>query len=324
MADAGTRAADRAQAEIVKRLRSVYRNAQKEIIKQLDAQTKRMNALDKVKRAELEAGKITEKEYKSWLMGQLFAQKQWLDKVDSVATTLLHANRQANSIVEGKKRAVFGENATFQAYQLEKGMGADLSFGVYDSATVTRLIKEQPELLPRRVVNGVKDKAWNRTQISNAVAQGIIQGDSIEDIANRIAKQTASQNMSAMTRYARTAMTSAQNAGRVEAMQEAQDMGIKVQKQWVATLDSKTRDAHAMLDGQVVDIDKPFHSELGDIMYPGDPSANPANVYNCRCALVYVYPDYAPKSAQRRDNNTGEIINNMTYREWKHMKGGDK
>lgn len=324
MADAGTRAADRAQAEIVKRLRSVYRNAQKEIIKQLDAQTKRMNALDKVKRAELEAGKITEKEYKSWLMGQLFAQKQWLDKVDSVATTLLHANRQANVIVEGKKRAVFGENATFQAYQLEKGMGADLSFGVYDSATVTRLIKEQPELLPRRVVNGVKDKAWNRTQISNAVAQGIIQGDSIEDIAQRIAKQTASQNMSAMTRYARTAMTSAQNAGRVEAMQEAQDMGIKVQKQWVATLDSKTRDAHAMLDGQVVDIDKPFHSELGDIMYPGDPSANPANVYNCRCALVYVYPDYVPKSVQRRDNNTGEIINNMTYREWKHMKGGDK
>lgn len=324
MADAGTRAADRAQAEIVKRLRSVYRNAQKEIIKQLDAQTKRMNALDKVKRAELEAGKITEKEYKSWLMGQLFAQKQWLDKVDSVATTLLHANRQANVIVEGKKRAVFGENATFQAYQLEKGMGADLSFGVYDSATVTRLIKEQPELLPRRVVNGVKDKAWNRTQISNAVAQGIIQGDSIEDIANRIAKQTASQNMSAMTRYARTAMTSAQNAGRVEAMQEAQDMGIKVQKQWVATLDSKTRDAHAMLDGQVVDIDKPFHSELGDIMYPGDPSANPANVYNCRCTLVYVYPDYVPKSVQRRDNNTGEIINNMTYREWKHMKGSDK
>ena len=41
-----------------------------------------------------------------------------------------------------------------------------------------------------------------------------------------------------------------------------------------------------MLDGQLADVDKPFHSELGDIMYPGDPEADPANVYNCRCTLA--------------------------------------
>lgn len=33
-------------------------------------------------------------------------------------------------------------------------------------------------------------------------------------------------------------------------------------------------------------MDKPFESELGDIMYPGDPSADPANVYNCRCTIA--------------------------------------
>ena len=38
----------------------------------------------------------------------------------------------------------------------------------------------------------------------------------------------------------------------------AEKMGIKLKKSWLATLDNRTRHAHAMLDGQTVDIDKPF------------------------------------------------------------------
>ena len=321
MADAGTRAADKAQAAMERKMRRIYRQAQREIIEKLNAQTQRMYALDAQKRADVESGKITPQQYKSWLIGQQFTQKQWKDKVDSVATTLLYANQQANAIVEGEKRAVFGENATYAAYEMEHGMGRDLSFSVYDSATVTKLLREDPELLPRRVVNGQKDKAWNRQKISAAVTQGIIQGESIPQIAKRIAKQTASSNMTAMTRYARTAMTSAQNAGRIEAMHHAQEMGIKVQKKWLATLDNRTRDAHAMLDGQVQDVDKPFQSELGPIMFPGDPSADPGNVYNCRCALQWIYPEYMPQGeVQRRDNINGELIKDMTYDEWKRAK----
>lgn len=325
MADAGTRAADKAQAAMERKMRRIYRQAQREIIEKLNAQTQRMYALDAQKRADVESGKITPQQYKNWLIGQQFTQRQWKDKVDSVATTLLYANQQANAIVEGEKRAVFGENATYAAYEMEHGMGRDLSFSVYDSATVTKLLREDPELLPRRVVNGQKDKAWNRQKISAAVTQGIIQGESIPQIAKRIAKQTASSNMTAMTRYARTAMTSAQNAGRMEAMHHAQEMGIKVQKKWLATLDNRTRDAHAMLDGQVQDVDKPFQSELGPIMFPGDPSADPGNVYNCRCALQWIYPEYVPKTAgQRRDNISGELIKDMTYAEWKAAKEGQK
>lgn len=326
MADAGTRYTDAAQAELERRFRAVYREAQVDIIAKLDAHTKRLSAKDAAKRAQVEAGTLSQEAYQDWLHGQVFIGKQWKDKVDSVATSLLYANQQANDMIEGKKRAVFGENATFQAYCFEHDAGMDLSFGIYDSATVTRLIKEQPELLPRRVVNGVKDKAWNRTKIANAVAQGIIQGESISEIAQRIAKQTSSSNMKAMTRYARTAMTGAQNAGRMEMLHEAQAMGIKVKKRWLATLDSRTRDAHRNLDGQVQDIDKPFESDLGPIDYPGDFYADPANVYNCRCTLIYEYPEYMPQNAERRayndDRTESEIIPDMTYNEWKRWKSG--
>ena len=321
MADQGARFTDHAHAALVRDMRAVYRQAQQEIIAKLDAHTKRLNAMDKVKRAQLAAGQITEKQYRQWLNEEIFRGKQWKNKVDSIATTLLTANQQANAMIEGKKRAVFGENAAFQAYRMEHDAGLDLSFDVYDSATVTRLLKDKPELLPRKMVNGRKDMAWNRHNIANAVTQGIIQGESVPEIAQRIARQTASTNMKAMTRYARTAMTSAQNAGRMEMLHEAQDMGIKVKKKWLATLDRRTRDAHADLDGQTVDVDEPFHSALGDIMYPGDPSAAPGNVYNCRCALVYVYEDYPEENAQRRDNIDGKLIENMSYKEWKKWKG---
>jgi SPP1 gp7 family putative phage head morphogenesis protein len=334
MADQGARYTEQTQAALVRRMRLIYRQAQEEIIEKLNTHNRKMSAREKIKRAQLKRGEITEEEFNKWLYGQMFVGKQWQDKVTSVATTLLTANEQANAIIEGKRRAVFGENATWTAYQMEKEAGLDLSFGVYDSATVTRLLRDEPELLPRRRVNGKKDKAWNRRNISNAVTQGIIQGESIPEIAQRIAKQTGSTNMKAMTRYARTAMTSAQNAGRIEAMRDALDMGIKVKKKWIAILDSRTRDAHADLDGQVQEVNKPFDSTLGDIMYPGDPAAHPGNVYNCRCALGWVYDEYPEQYSQRRAyveyvddegkyHRESHEIANMSYKVWKLVKDRD-
>ena len=334
MPDAGTKYTDKAQETLEKRLKTVYAQAQKEIQRKLDAYTKAFVRKDQQKREDYLSGKITLEEYQRWERGQVFIGQQWKDKLESITSTLYNANQHANDMVEGAKRAVFGENATYQAYRMETGAGIDLSFSVYDSASVTRLIKQRPELLPHKVVNGVKDKAWNKTKVANAVSQGIIQGESVSDIAKRIAKDTASLNDGAMVRYARTSMTSAQNAGRMEVLQEAKEMGIRVKKRWVATLDSRTRDAHAALDGQIQDVDKPFLSELGEIMYPGDPAADPANVWNCRCTMVYEYEDYPAQSEERAaykewDDEEGhhrvyEKIPNMTYKEWKAAKGSDK
>lgn len=335
MSDAGTRFTDERQAFLESKFERIYRQAQEEIIEKLDAHTKRQNAQTRVKLAQVKAGTLSEEEFNKWQAGQTFIGKQWKDKVDSVATTLLTANQQANSMVEGEKRAVFGENATFQAYKLEHDAGVDLSFSVYDSATVTRLLRDDPELLPRKRVNGRKDKAWNRRKISDAVAQGIIQGESVDEIAKRIAKQTSNTNKEAMKRYARTAMTAAQNAGRLEVMEEAKDAGIKVKKRWIATLDRRTREAHQHLDGQVQETDKPFWSMLGYIMYPGDPDANSSNTWMCRCTLGYEYDEYPQQYSQRRAyveyyDDDGEFhresreIANMTYDVWKLAKQRDE
>ena len=290
--DKGTKAADRSVNVIEKRLRRIYQAAYNEVKQELTNYAKRFKTHDAQMQKLKQDGKISEDDYANWKRNQVFIGKAWKAKVDNVADMLLNANKEAMRIVNGERVNVFAENVNFISEKIGKESRLKGQFDLYDANTVNRLIKEEPELLPRKIVNGKKDEAWNRRQISNAVTQGIIQGDDIPTIAKRIADQTASSNMKAMTRYARTAMTGAQNAGRIEGLHRAQDMGIRVKKKWQAAMDRRTRHSHALLDGQERDIDEPFNSILGEIMYPGDPNADdPGDIYNCRCTLTYVYPD---------------------------------
>lgn len=319
MADPGTAYTDKKQEEIEKRLIKLYSEAQRDIKNAIADHTAKFKAADKIKRQQLKNGTITQEQYNSWKYGQVFTGDRWQEKLDSVVSTIHHANVIANGIVNGERTAVFGENATYQAYKLEHDTGINLSFSVYDSGAVTRLIKERPELMRRRVIDGKADRAWNKTLISNTIAKNIITGASIDKIAQEIAKKTALDNEKASVRYARTAMTCAQNAGRIETMNEAADMGIKVKKVWIATLDERTRSAHAELDGKTAEVNEDFHNSLGAIGFPGDPKASDANVWNCRCALGYEY-DKHKSYGQRRDNTNGDVIEDMSYAEWKATK----
>jgi uncharacterized protein with gpF-like domain len=81
-------------------------------------------------------------------------------------------------------------------------------------------------------------------------------------------------------------VTSAECKGRQDSYIRAANGGIELQREWIAAIDYRTRHAHLLLDGQLAAVDKPFKSEFGKIMYPGDPSARPENVYNCRCTIA--------------------------------------
>ena len=54
-------------------------------------------------------------------------------------------------------------------------------------------------------------------------------------------------SLASAIRTARTATTAAQNAGRMDSYHAAKGMGIKLKKEWLATLDGRTRHAHAIL-----------------------------------------------------------------------------
>jgi hypothetical protein len=119
----------------------------------------------------------------------------------------------------------------------------------------------------------------------------------------------------AAIRNARTAITSAQNGGRLDSMKRAQQRGIGIKKGWMATLDARTRDSHAVMDGEVVELDKPFSNGL---MRPADPHGEPSQVYNCRCRLTHEYDKYKTDWSNMENRNTSKL-GDMSYEEWKNM-----
>ena len=141
-----------------------------------------------------------------------------------------------------------------------------------------------------------------------------MQGESIPKIAKRLAS-VADMDRKAAIRNARTYTTAAENKGRIDSYDRAEQMGIKVKKKWMATLDDRTRVEHRHLDGQVRDNDEPFETDGYEIMYPGDPSAEPEMIYNCRCTLVAEIEGY-----QYQDERNDSKLGDMTYEEWKHAK----
>lgn len=84
------------------------------------------------------------------------------------------------------------------------------------------------------------------------------------------------------------------SAGNLEVWNQAAEEGMiqagEVRRYWVYTDDEKVRDSHAAIpdmNPEGVGLDEPFASPLGDIMFPGDPGADPANSINCRCVVIY-------------------------------------
>lgn len=320
MADYGTNYTDQELAKLEKRIKKVYGEAAKDIETKMNSFTAKSKAKEQKYLQLVKDGKMAQAEFDRWKAGQVFQGKQWQAKKEEIATVLHNANTVASSMANSTQLNVFAANANFASYQMEHDAGVNFGFALYDQNTVSRLIEEEPNLLPNYKPKKSKDMTWNSKKITNQVTQGIIQGESLDKISKRLATVTASQNMNSMKTHARTLMTGAQNAGRLNSYKNAQNMGIDVEKEWMATLDSRTRDSHASLDGEIVPIDKPFSNGL---MYPGDPNGAPVELYNCRCTMVSEIKKY-PSSYNRYDNIDGKPIENMSYEDWAKAKGMEK
>ena len=63
-------------------------------------------------------------------------------------------------------------------------------------------------------------------------------------------------------------------------------------KEWVAIQDERTRITHSFAAGQRVALDQPFIVGGERLKYPGDPMGSAGETINCRCAAIYITPDF--------------------------------
>ena len=280
MADKAHRLTDEKLEEMEKRLSAIYSRAEKEIQKTADEYFSKFAKQDEAKRKLLEQGKITEDEYKKWRKGKVMYGKRFTEMKEQCAKQLLNVNQTALAYVNGELPEVYAINYNALAGSVD-GVGG-YSFTLVDADTVRNLAVTDTSLLPYKELDPAKDIPWNMKKINAETLQGILQGESMDKIAKRL-RNVQEMNKTQAIRSARTIVTGAENKGRQDSYARAEADGIILQKEWLATNDGRTRHSHAMLDGAIVDQDKKFDNGL---MYPGDPSGRPEEVYNCRCTLV--------------------------------------
>lgn len=323
MSDQAHRWTDERLAELEQRIHRVYGAAAKELRDELDAYFETLERRDNEMRAMLERGSITEQKVIAWRQAQIGRGKRVEALMDDLAQRMTQSDQLAMSYVRAGQPDVYAVNRNWVAYTIEQVHG-NVGFTLYDERTVRRLLAEDPELFPQPAVDIPVDERWNRTKLQDALTAGILKGESLSKIAWRM-QCVAEMNDTAAIRSARTAFTGAQNAGRQASMACAARMGIDVYKGWVATKDMRTRHSHGAADGQVVPYNEPFSVGGARMMYPGDPSGPPQEVYNCRCTMRTVEKpgiEAEPRQMRVRDPVTGEnvLVKGMTYPEWMRWK----
>jgi len=320
--DLGGKLTANEQARLEKRIAQYYRKAEKELSGKIRNYFAEFEELDAERKGWVDSGKWTKQQYEQWRLARMANGKRFVSLRNDLAERMTNSHGIALEYINDAMPRVYALNHNFTAYMIEKqaaAKGMQAAFNLYDEATIKNLIMNNPDLMPEYNpyfpkslgLKVPKDLAYGKQQITSEITSGILQGKSVFDIADSLQHRISTMNRTSAVRAARTAMTAAQNGGRMASYREAEAMGIKLKKQWLCTNDYRTRDSHASHDGETVDPNKKFSNGL---MYPGDPAGAPAEVYNCRCTMIAELADSKYKDTYI--NAEGKEEKYQSYQEW--------
>lgn len=165
-------------------------------------------------------------------------------------------------------------------YSMHK-QGIPLIFPIDQKAVVDAIQNDTKlsESLYTRLGHDITDL---KKKITGEISRGLSSGQMFSEISRNIASWARIPKNNAM-RITRTEAHRIQCKATADAQHKAKEKGADVVKQWDSTLDSRTRESHVAMDGEIAELDDTFSNGLE---YPGDPSGEPGEVINCRCALL--------------------------------------
>jgi len=202
--------------------------------------------------------KVREKVNKgvSVTVGEVFDTPKWDKQLQDDATSFLSA-----AIVDG---------------------GNDVAMIVGEKAFDT-----EDALVAAAIIAGLERmKEINRTtrrQLEKVISKGLTAGKSVDVIAEGIEEVFASATKTRARMIGTTEASFAVNEGQMIAAQQA---GLRY-KIWLSMQDAKVRHTHTSADGQARLLADRFSVGGNAMMNPGDPTAPPDQIINCRCTMLF-------------------------------------
>lgn len=151
-----------------------------------------------------------------------------------------------------------------------------------DPFSMDPFVIEAIEYIVSSTAAKVNYTTWS--QVTPILQEGMRQGASIVQMGDMLNEYwDVRKSKGQRERIARTVVTGAANSADHEAWRQS---GIVQGSYWLAALDTRVRDEHAIAHGQWQSLGNKF--EVGGEMleYPGDPAGSPGNIIHCRCTTI--------------------------------------
>jgi SPP1 gp7 family putative phage head morphogenesis protein len=205
---------------------------------------------------------------------------------------------------------VYTDSYLYTGFSLESEAQVKLAYSMVSREQVNRALQNNISglTLNDRLKN-------NRAQIiiktREQLTQGLIQGESISQMANRL-KNVYEGDLNKAVRIARTETNRVRNEGTLDSYEHAKNRGLEFDKIWLSTIDGRVRDSHAQLDGQKADKDGLFHVNGLSTIGPGQFSIASEDIH-CRCTTRVEFKDL--EATERRVRGEG-VIPYTDYQSW--------
>lgn len=199
--------------------------------------------------------------------------------VKKITDSTVEANAKAIERINRGMDKIYTVNANDIASYIDEKTGIQI---------FTKDVTIQSKLgkFTKRRYNKAVDNKYVSKQVMKEITNMLTSGDGTRKIAQRLQK-VYNFNRTSAFRTTLTETTRIQSKGRLDTMQEAAKQGFVFKKIWRhGDYVADPRDWHLSLAGKMVNLDKPFVTELGNkMMHPGDAAGGAEETINCHCYL---------------------------------------
>ena len=254
----------------------------------------------------------------------VIASKNYRSVEKDIVVILKKADTSALDIIEGEKYGIYTENYN----RIGRGLKKDLNG--YNFQRISEEDARYADLTDRKL-DGRKLDKWNRSNIRSSIKSGSIGVLAAKALALYTVGNVIKSNLRMMDGQAEGTAMDARTLGELDSMCRADDEGYEVLKVWMATLDNRTRESHADLDGVAIPVNDVFDNGCER---PRDPNGAPEEICNCRCDLGV---DTGGRKNRTRAAREGKVtgsykkpesfkgthtvtVDNMSYREWQRWR----
>ena len=326
MADKAHYQTDLKLEEMEKRLSAIYSRAEKTVQKKMADYAKSIDKkstelLQAYKDAETEDEKRKAKNAYIRFYRKVVKSKEFVSLSAAVSDDLYKANVEASAYINSQTPSIYALNYNYINAEMAKDIDG------FTPQEITNTEAEKYSGYTQQTVDRKKDTEWNKDNLKKSVIAGSLLLLGASAIMKRSANSAVEKNRNSASMHNIGMGTDAENKARLDGMYRAEDMGNSITKIWMATLDNRTRDSHAALDGAEIALNEIFDNGCSR---PRDPNGALSEICNCRCSLKYGVGQSKGKTRSSRlgtvtgsykksssfKGTTSEEIANMTYQEW--------